>query len=144
MMEFLSLFDPPNPQDCYRRSESTVPQQALAMSNSQLALAQGRKLAAILSPVAAAGRQATEGERDDLFVRTAFERILCRAPTRKEGKECRDFLQDQRVLYDSTSADRLRAAPGTGYVTAASAPEQRARESLVRVLLNHNDFFTIH
>ena len=35
-MEFLKVFDGPNPTECYQRDESVVPQQALAMANSQL------------------------------------------------------------------------------------------------------------
>jgi len=48
-VEFLSLFDSPNPVDCYRRSESIAPQQALAMANSTLTLAQARILAKKIS-----------------------------------------------------------------------------------------------
>ena len=48
-MEFLSLFDSANPVECYRRSESIAPQQALAMANSTLTLAQSRVLAKKLS-----------------------------------------------------------------------------------------------
>ena len=44
-VEFLSLFDSANPVDCYRRSESIAPQQAVAMANSTLTLAQARLLA---------------------------------------------------------------------------------------------------
>ena len=46
-MTFLDLFDRPNVVECYRRSESVVPQQALAMANSPLSLAQARLLAKI-------------------------------------------------------------------------------------------------
>src|SRR5207253_11111809 len=35
--KFLSLFDDANVLECYRRTESIVPQQALAMTNSQFA-----------------------------------------------------------------------------------------------------------
>ena len=44
-MEFLELFDGPNVCDCYRRTTSVLPQQALAMSNSDLLLQQSRALA---------------------------------------------------------------------------------------------------
>ena len=42
---FLRLFDSPNVLSCYRRSESVVPQQALALANSSLCLEQARLLA---------------------------------------------------------------------------------------------------
>src|SRR5205085_1340826 len=48
-MTFLDLFDRPNVVECYRRPESIVPQQALAMANSPLSLAQARVLAKRLS-----------------------------------------------------------------------------------------------
>ena len=35
-MEFLKTFDAPNPVECYMRSQSVVPQQALALANSQI------------------------------------------------------------------------------------------------------------
>jgi len=42
---FLKLFDAPDPTDCYRRDESIVPQQALALANSKLSYTQARLLA---------------------------------------------------------------------------------------------------
>ena len=47
--QFLELFDAPDPCECYRRTESLVPQQALALTNSRLAVDQGRLLARALS-----------------------------------------------------------------------------------------------
>ena len=44
---FLRLFDSPNVLSCYRRVESVMPQQALALANSSLCLEQARLLAAI-------------------------------------------------------------------------------------------------
>src|SRR5262249_52612969 len=35
-MEFLELFDAPNPCDCYQRTSWVLPQQALALINSEL------------------------------------------------------------------------------------------------------------
>ena len=46
---FLKLFDSSNVQSCYRRSESVVPQQALALANSPLSFAQARRLAGTIS-----------------------------------------------------------------------------------------------
>ena len=44
MMKFMATFDPADPIDCYRRKDSIVPQQALALSNSQLAIHHGRQI----------------------------------------------------------------------------------------------------
>ena len=34
--EFSALFDAPDPNECYRRTRSVIPQQALALTNSKL------------------------------------------------------------------------------------------------------------
>src|SRR5204862_5259757 len=44
-MEFMELFDGANVTECYERTVSVVPQQALAMANSTLVLGQARQLA---------------------------------------------------------------------------------------------------
>jgi hypothetical protein len=81
-MEFLKVFDGPNPVECYERGESVVPQQALALANSQLSVEKARVLAAKLG----AGPE---------FVRTAFETILGRPPSSDEQTVAARFLQRQ-------------------------------------------------
>ncbi|HND56040.1 MAG TPA: DUF1553 domain-containing protein, partial [Pirellulaceae bacterium] len=95
-MTFLSLFDSPNVTECYKRSESIAPQQALAMVNSGLTLAQARTLAKSLT-TAAGG--ANEPERVAAFVRAAFERILCREATTAELAECQKFVAEQTQRF---------------------------------------------
>src|SRR5205807_6084631 len=51
-MEFLDLFDAANPCDAYRRTASVLPQQALALTNSELALRLSRVLAGKLTTAA--------------------------------------------------------------------------------------------
>jgi hypothetical protein len=133
-MQFLVLFDAANVNDCYRRSESVVPQQALAVANSSLSLNQSRLLAGQLAASTASDRE---------FVKLAFERILSRPPSSQEQERCETFLVEQSELLADTS--RLTAfAEGTKAEIAPSAnPPVRARENLVHVLLNHNDFLTI-
>lgn len=139
-MTFLDLFDRPNVVECYRRSESVVPQQALAMANSPLSLAQARVLAGALSTETGPASDPATVQR---FIATAFEQVLCRPPTAAEQAECEQFLIDQaRRFADPASLTQFTtgaAAP----VPAATDPHQRARENLVHVLLNHNDFLTI-
>ena len=49
----LELFDRANPNECYRRQESVVPQQALALANSLLSMQQAQQIAArVLSATA--------------------------------------------------------------------------------------------
>ena len=139
-MTFLSLFDSPNVVECYRRSESIAPQQALAMANSPLTLAQSRILAKKLSD--SLGNVAAE-EASKTFVSKAFVGILCRQPSGEELAACLDFLTEQsKRLSDGASLSAFTAGPAAS-VPPASDPAQRARENLVHVLLNHNDFVTV-
>jgi len=134
-MTFLSLFDSANVSDCYRRSESIAPQQALAMVNSSLTLAQSRLLAAELT------REA--GSADATFVDTAFVRVLGRQPTAAEQQECASFLAAQAARFRQGTALSTFTGTGEAAVKPAADPGQRARENLVHVLFNHNDFLTI-
>ncbi|HUQ68980.1 MAG TPA: DUF1553 domain-containing protein, partial [Planctomycetaceae bacterium] len=81
-MTFLLLFDVASPNECYRRSESIVPQQALALANSSLVHGNAEKLA-----------KAMEGESADDFIAQIYERILGRSPWDEERAACREFLQ---------------------------------------------------
>ena len=141
-MPFMTLFDPPNPTDCYRRSETVVPQQALAMANSAVALNQGRQLADTLSKLVSIDSDLSVS--DGSFIVASFEQILCRQPTAQELRVCHQFLSKQRELYERVGSERLETEPPQGLTPAASDPVQRSRQSLVRTLLNHNDFVTIH
>ncbi|MEQ2005761.1 MAG: DUF1553 domain-containing protein [Limisphaerales bacterium] len=113
--EFSALFDAPDPNDCYRRTRSVIPQQALALTNSKLVHDHTPAIAKRF------GAPATDNAA---FITAAFEQILTRPPSRAELAECEAFLQQQST-----------AVPKDGDV--------RARESLVRALLNQNDFLTV-
>jgi hypothetical protein len=132
-MSFLDQFDAASPTECYERRESVVPQQALALHNSALALNVSREMAKQLAKV----------NDPPAFVTAAFERVLGRAPTNDEWKRCEQFLVDQVALY--AKPEKLTPfPPGPAGVTPPSAdPAQRAREDLIHVLLNHNDFVTV-
>jgi hypothetical protein len=111
-----------------------IPQQALALHNSVLALNVSRELA----------RQIVARTPDPAgFVPAAFEHVLGRLPTTDERTRCESFLREQAGLYQKP--DKLTPfPPGPAGATAPSAdPAQRAREDLVGVLFNHNDFVTI-
>ncbi len=112
-VEFLKIFDGPSVTECYLRRPTVVPQQALALANSELTARQARRLAQRIS--------ADSGPDDGKFIRDAFQRILARAPAREEIGACQDFLSEQtkRLLNG------------------------RARDNLILVLFNHNDFVTI-
>ena len=82
-MEFLAIFDGAGATECYSRTHTIVPQQALAMLNSAIALDGADALAGKLSEggVDAAG-----------FVAAAFETVLSRPPGGPEREECERFL----------------------------------------------------
>jgi hypothetical protein len=139
-MQFLSLFDSANPVECYRRSESIAPQQALALANSTLALAQSRLLARKLSDELASIAADQAPRR---FVERAFLTILCREPSEEELQTCLVFLTEQAAkLADPQSLTAFSSGPAAS-VAPSSDPQQRARENLVHVLFNHNDFVTV-
>jgi hypothetical protein len=135
-MELLTTFDAANVTECYRRSQSVVPQQALALSNSSLALAQSRLLARALSKEAGPGA-------DDLFIRAGFEQVLGRPPTADELAACRKFLADQAALLADRKKLTAFGAGASGPVPPAADAALRAREGLILVLLNHHEFVTI-
>ena len=114
-MEMLKVFDAASPIECFQRTESIVPQQALALANSKLS----QKVAAEI-----ASKLPAE------VVPAAFEKILGRAPSAAEREETTKFLTEQEAFYRSEAK-------------SAGDPAARARQSLVHVLLNHNDFVTI-
>ncbi len=119
-VEFLKIFDSPSVTECYERKPSVMPQQALALANSELAIGKAKQLADLLSKQA--------GMDDSRFIEEAFIRVLTRRPTAKEKKLCGDYL----------------AKPVSGVATISSASSNaRSRENLVLVLFNHNDFVTV-
>jgi hypothetical protein len=131
-MAFLEQFDAASPSECYERHESVVPQQALALGNSALALNQARLLARRLAQTAGAD-----------FVTVAFEQVLGRAPTTEEHGRCERFLREQTALLQAPG--RLTPFPPNADAVTAPAADAigRAHEDLIHVLFNHNDFVTI-
>jgi hypothetical protein len=137
-MQFLVLFDAANVNECYRRSESVIPQQALAVANSALSLNQSRLLARQLS-------KSTDDANNDnhAFIQSAFENILSRPPSPDELTKCGQFLADQSARL--AVPDKLTAfsADKKAEVAPSTDPNIRSRENLIHVLFNHNDFVTI-
>ena len=119
--KFLSMFDDASVLDCYRRAESIVPQQALALENSPLATEMSRK---ITEKILTANRDVS----NTVFVRQAFLTVLCVEPTESE----------QQVVADALAS--LIAASKQGN---DSERELQARIKVVQALINHNDFVTV-
>ncbi|MCH7989721.1 MAG: DUF1553 domain-containing protein, partial [Planctomycetes bacterium] len=139
-MTFLKLFDAPSTHECYRRNETIVPQQALALVNSPLSIEQSRRLAKILNEQV--GLEKTPKIKH-AFVNLLFERVLCRFPTQEEHTACQDFLQSQAKRLADPKSLTTFSGQITLKVKASTDPHLRARESLVHVLFNHNEFVTI-
>jgi hypothetical protein len=115
---FLTTFDGAGVRECYRRDQSIVPQQALALTNSKLALDSASLIAARFSEPAQAD--------DEAFIRRAMSRMLGIDPSRAEVAACRQALENWRK----------QEPPSDGKPDAA-------RAHLVWALLNHNDFVTL-
>ena len=135
-VEFLKIFDGPSVTECYERKPSVMPQQALALANSELTLREARRLASLLDRKA--GRDAAR------FTKEAFLRVLSRRPTAEELSLCVRFLREQPERLIPKGAQTAAVAEAAPDINRPSAdPVQRARENLMLVLLNHNDFVTV-
>ena len=112
--KFLKTFNDADHLQCYRRSESIAPQQALALSNGKVPIEMAEKIAGQV-----------EGED---FVGPMFELLLGRKPDADERRECETTLAD----FEAAATEAKKPNPA-----------QRARRGLVHALLNHNDFVSI-
>ena len=121
---FAAVFDCADAGDCYRRSRTIIPQQGLALANSELVHAASAKIAAVLW----AGLPAEQQDDQRAFVAAAFEHLLGRAPHDEEMVACLDWLGTE--------------GRGPAGMSEPVEPEVR-RAGLVRVLFNHNDFVAI-
>jgi hypothetical protein len=139
-MTFLALFDQASVNECYRRGESVVPQQALALANSQLALEQSRILARKLMESLT---QPSGLCIDECFVVYAFQTVLGRPPDDNELAESVNFLKRQAELFRDPAKLTVVQAGAAAAIKPAADALQRARENLVHVLLNHNEFVMI-
>lgn len=120
---FLTTFDAAAVKECYRRDESIVPQQALALTNSGLILDAAEKIARRLSEPVEPSLQLD----DAAIVQRAFRMILGTAANSDELEASLAALEASRKLPEF----------------AAAASSGKARALFIWALLNHNDFLTI-
>ncbi len=111
---FLTMFDEAMVIECYRREQSIVPQQALALTNSQLVLDASKTIAPRLT---------IETEDDPTFIRKAFTVMLGIAASDAEIETSCQALEAWRQLPEVSNND--------------------ARAHFVWALINHNDFVTL-
>lgn len=124
--KLLSVFDDANVLDCYRRASSIVPQQALALENSELAQELAIKIVNQMEPASS--------DRD--FIAGAFRKVLGYEPNDQEVSLSLRFLQVQK-----------EGSPGPSDTEQASnrsnAESISPKAAFLLALLNHNDFITI-
>jgi hypothetical protein len=120
---FLTTFDEAGVKECYRRDQSIVPQQAMALTNSRFVLDSASRIAARLSR---SGEPEQSRPDDVAFIRRAFSAVLGIAASDAEVTACRKALDNWR-----------RQKP-----QSAGHPDA-ARAHLVWALINHNDFVTL-
>lgn len=126
---FLTMFDEAPVKECYRREQSVVPQQAMAMTNSRLVEDSARRIAQLLS------EQCAGASDDGGFVRAAYEYVLGVPPEARESAAC---IQALTAMRGVSGAPHPAAGPAS-----QDAAQREARAQLVWVLLNHNDFVTL-
>ncbi len=111
---FLTTFDEALVKDCYRREQSIVPQQALALTNSRLVLESAEHIAQRLS---------LRHPQEQDFIHSAFTLLLGFSPSAAELDAARLALVEWRKLPD--------------------ADDTLARTNFIWALMNHNDFVTL-
>ncbi len=138
---FLMLFDSANATSCYRRSESVVPQQRWRWRTAP-SRSSNR---GFWPPRSARDLKSGPNSKDNpTFVTTAFlAAFSAAAPAPDERAACETYLSEQAGrLADKSTLHPFTSGPAST-VKPAADPAQRARESLVHILFNHNDFVTI-
>ncbi len=115
---FLTTFDDAGVKECYRREESIVPQQALALANDALL---HEAAASVATEIRDAGG---DGLTHDAFVTAAFQRVLLREPRPEELTACHQAADAWLALEPDLSNDTLQ-------------------QRLVWALFNHTDFVTL-
>ena len=119
--KMLSAFDDANVLDCYRRGESIVPQQALALENSTLAMD-------MVERIAKRFQESNPTFSDREFARHAFVAILAGEPSEAEQGWIDQMMTKMRSLASDSNSTQATT---------------QARLGLIRGLINHNDFITI-
>ena len=121
--QFLTTFDEATVNECYRRDQSIIPQQALALSNSGLVHDASRRIAERLSQPSAKDGFPLE---DNDFIEKAYYAVLgIRA-------------NDGEIRASTKALNAWRRLP-----VDSDDSVDRARQYLVWALLNHTDFVTV-
>lgn len=121
---FLTTFDEAAVKECYRRDQSIVPQQALALADSRLVHDAAGLIARRLAQPAQSDMPLPN---DKEFVQRAFYEILGIHANDDEAHTSIKALAEWRKLPEVASDTKV----------------DRARAYLIWALINHNDFITL-
>ena len=151
--ELMQIFDGPSVTECYERKPSVMPQQALALANSELALREARALArelANLSPNPSPGRSFLTGKGEIHPLSPSFpndEGVPGRGGLGRRGSG-----EVNAPVFVKNAFERTLSRPPTTteaqeclrfLAIGGEVNLQRRYENLVLVLFNHNDFVTV-
>ena len=125
--KFLSMFDDASVLECYRRAESIVPQQALALENSPLATAMAEKIA---GGIAAANPGPSDGE----FIRAAFLTVLSVEPSASEQSAVREALARLTELPGAEGRAEPRA-PGHEPDSSVAEPQRFCHDPMTAMTI---------
>lgn len=121
---FLSTFDEAGVKECYRRDQSIVPQQALALADSRLVHDAAGQIAKRLSQPAGTG---ISPPTDWEFVQKAFYVLVGIRANDEETRASLKAIAEWRTRPDAAGDSKV----------------DRARDYFIWALLNHNDFITL-
>ena len=77
------------------------------------------------------------------FIDGAFETVLGRPPSARDRAESEAFLVEQTALFQDPGKLTSFRTGAVSEVAPSTDAASRAREDLVHVLLNHNEFVVI-
>ncbi len=119
--KFLATFDDANVLECYRRADSIVPQQALALENSPLAASTAEKIARRIEA-------AHHGASDREFARAAFLAVLSVEPTEPEQAAILEALASFTRGIETSESAQPFPARAEDLSDPRSAQSQRFRD----------------
>jgi hypothetical protein len=125
------VHDQPDPNvTCERRNTTTVPTQALTLSNNEFVLIQAQRFAERIM------REAGDGTEKQ--IQSLYRVALSRTPDQQELKSALSFLQKQRDYH-------LKLEPPSGSdASSAGGVALAALTDLAHVMLNSNEFVYIN
>ena len=127
------LFDGPDAADCYRRTRTIIPQQSLALTNSALIHSLAPKIVSQIDAMETRRKSDQEASAQE-----AVSDLSSDATSEKSNETQRFIINAFRNLLNRSPRDVELHVCSEFFVK-----ETNAKESLVRILINHPDYLTI-